>query len=175
MNTPDYIKAGLKLFDVRTYYDDRGFFCELWRDEKLALETGISNWGQANLSRSKKNVLRGLHYQVAPHAQAKLIMVTHGKVWDLCVDLRKDSPTYKKHFSFELSAEKPQLLFIPNYFAHGFCVLSESADFFYRCSELYDPACERGLLWNDKSLDIKWPIENPIISQRDLEWVSGSI
>lgn len=175
MSNLDYTKAGLKLIDIKTYQDDRGFFCELWRDEKLAQETGISHWKQANMSRSQKNVLRGLHYQIAPRAQAKLVMLTHGKVWDVCVDLRPDSPTYKKHFRFELSGDKPQLLFIPDYFAHGFCVLSESADFMYRCSELYDPSCERGLLWNDKSLDIKWPIENPIISPRDLEWASDSI
>ena len=168
MNTT--LLAGMKLIPFKKIGDDRGFFCEIWKDEDLVKETGIPFWSQANLSRSQKNVLRGLHFQRAPFAQAKLVMITRGTVWDVCVDIRPGSSTYGQSCGVELSDKTPQLLFIPEGFAHGFCVLSDEADFLYRCSKPYHPVSEGGLVWNDPQLKIQWPVKKPLVSERDKNW-----
>jgi dTDP-4-dehydrorhamnose 3,5-epimerase len=154
----------------RVFGDDRGFFLESWNEKKFA-EIGISeNFVQDNHSRSQKNVLRGLHYQIE-NPQGKLVWVTQGSVFDVFVDLRKDSPTFGVWDGHILSAENKERLWIPPGLAHGFLVLSDMADFQYKCTEYYSPSNERTLLWNDLELGIEWPIpdaENLILSAKDL-------
>ena len=121
---------------------------------------------QDNHSRSKKNTLRGLHYQL-DKMQGKLVRVSNGCVYDVAVDMRKGSPTFKEHVSFILSDENQFQLFIPPGFAHGFCVISDEADFEYKCTEFYNPNSEVGVMWDDPDLDIDWPISNPMVSDKD--------
>lgn len=157
---------GVLLIEPRVFHDERGFFFESYSKERYR-ENGIgADFVQDNHSVSEKGVLRGMHFQVES-AQAKLVWVTHGKVFDVVVDIRRDSPTYKKWVGFTLSAEKPQQVFIPEWYAHGFCVLSDTATFLYKCSDYYSPANERGFAWNDPDIAIDWPIQNPILSGKD--------
>lgn len=136
--------------------DERGFFKETFRKE-LLLEHGVDlDFVQDNYSRSRKGTLRGLHYQLE-HSQDKLVLVGRGKVLDVAVDVRVGSPTYGKSVSVELSDENHNMLFIPKGFAHGFCVMSDEADFLYKCSDYYYPKGERGIYWNDPDLNIEWP------------------
>lgn len=156
---------GILIIEPKKFADDRGFFYESHQAQRY-LAAGIPPLVQDNISRSKKNALRGLHYQL-PQAQGKLVWVTRGKVWDVMVDIRRTSPTYKQHFSIELNDEELKQVYIPPGFAHGFCVLSEEADFFYKCSEYYAPQNEQGILWNDPELGIKWPVTQPLLSAKD--------
>ena len=121
---------------------------------------------QENWSRSTFGILRGLHFQVK-HPQGKLVSVHNGKVFDVAVDLRKESKTYGKWYGLELSDENHLQMYVPPGFAHGFCVLSDVADFVYKCTDYYNPSDESGIIWNDTTLNIKWPIKNPIISDKD--------
>lgn len=121
---------------------------------------------QDNYSRSKKNVLRGLHYQL-PHPQGKLVGVTRGSVYDVVVDIRLSSPTFGNWFGIHLNDENQMQMYIPPGFAHGFCVLSDEADFYYKCTDFYAPGTEHGIIWNDEKLNIAWPISNPILSPKD--------
>ena len=148
--------------------DDRGYFFESYHSEKFK-ENGIScDLVQDNQSRSKKGILRGLHYQLAPKAQAKLVRVLEGTIFDVAVDIRKESKTYGQWAGYTLSAEKHDMLFIPAGFAHGFYVTSELATVMYKCSELYAPELEQSLIWNDPTLNIKWPIDTgPFLSDKD--------
>jgi len=149
------------------YEDERGFFLETYH-EKRYRDMGIDvPFVQDNFAYSKKNVLRGLHYQ-SPNDQAKLVQVVHGEIFDVAVDIRKSSSSYGKWVGKNLSALNRRQLFIPEGFAHGYCVLSDVAIFQYKCSRLYSPGNEKGIIWNDKSLQIDWPVQNPIISQKDL-------
>lgn len=157
--------AGILLIEPRVFHDERGFFYESHQLERYQ-EAGIPALVQDNLSRSKRNSLRGLHYQ-SPHAQGKLIWVIRGKVWDVMVDIRQSSPTYKQWFGITLSDEKPMQIYIPPGFAHGFCTLSDEADFYYKCSDYYTPTSEHGIIWNDPEINIAWPISNPILSPKD--------
>lgn len=157
--------AGILLIEPRVFHDERGFFYESHQLERYQ-EAGIPALVQDNLSHSKHNSLRGLHYQ-SPHAQGKLIWVIRGKVWDVMVDIRQSSPTYKQWFGITLSDEKPMQVYIPPGFAHGFCTLSDEADFYYKCSDYYTPASEHGIIWNDPEINIAWPISNPILSPKD--------
>ena len=125
------------------------------------------NFVQDNESKSTKGVFRGLHYQLSPHAQSKLVRVNEGSVLDVVVDLRKSSSTFGKHLSTVLSSENKFQLFIPRGFAHGFVVLSDTADFEYKCTDYYDPSDEGSILWDDPDLDISWPIEYPKLSSKD--------
>jgi dTDP-4-dehydrorhamnose 3,5-epimerase len=148
------------------YRDDRGFFLETYRVEHLS-ERGVEvEFVQDNLSKSQKDTVRGLHYQIEQQ-QDKLIMVMQGTILDVAVDLRRGSSTFGEHTAMELSAENKHQMFIPKGFAHGFSVLSDHALVYYKCSDYYYPEGERGLLWNDPDLGIDWKVDDPIISEKD--------
>lgn len=151
----------------KTFQDDRGMFAELFQLSALQ-EAGITkSLTQSNWSKSKKNVLRGLHYQNAPKAQAKLVMCTAGEVFDVAVDIRKGSPTFGKWVGETLTADAKNALFIPHGFAHGFCALTDDAEVVYFCDEEYSPEQEGGIVWNDPAIGIEWPIVEPILAERD--------
>ncbi|MBO5961481.1 MAG: dTDP-4-dehydrorhamnose 3,5-epimerase [Paludibacteraceae bacterium] len=159
----------LLIIQPRVFSDARGYFCETYNEQRYA-EAGITaHFVQDNQSKSSYGVVRGLHFQHNPHCQAKLVSVTVGKVWDVAVDLRKDSPTFGQWFGVELSAENHRQFFIPRGFAHGFSVLSETAVFTYKCDNLYHPESEGGILFNDPDLNIDWkiPAEKALISEKD--------
>lgn len=157
---------GLLVIKPRVFEDERGFFLETWQRVRYR-EIGIEeDFVQDNWSRSTKGVLRGLHYQ-KEHPQGKLVSVRSGKVFDVAVDIRKDSSTYGKWFGRVLSDENHLQMYVPPGFAHGFCVLSDVADFSYKCTDYYNANDEAGIKWDDESLDIKWPINNPRISDKD--------
>jgi dTDP-4-dehydrorhamnose 3,5-epimerase len=157
----------VKLITPRRFNDDRGFFQQTYQYDQYA-EAGITaRFVQDNWSRSTRGVLRGLHYQFE-HAQAKLVSVIRGEVFDVAVDMRKSSPTFGKWVGEILSAENGNQLYVPEGFAHGFLVLSETVDFMYKCNDYYTPGDEYGVMWNDPELGIKWPeLQNPAISEKD--------
>ncbi|MEI7621276.1 MAG: dTDP-4-dehydrorhamnose 3,5-epimerase [Candidatus Moraniibacteriota bacterium] len=159
---------GAYLLKPKVFQDARGFFMETYSKQKFA-ELGIENdFVQDNHSMSaSKGVLRGLHFQHAPDTQAKLVRVTKGSVFDVIVDLRKDSPTFGQWEGFELSAKNFLILFVPQGFAHGFCTLEDNTEFQYKCDNYYAPESEDGIAWNDPTLNIAWPVENPILSEKD--------
>ncbi|HKC66021.1 MAG TPA: dTDP-4-dehydrorhamnose 3,5-epimerase [Pyrinomonadaceae bacterium] len=158
---------GLLLVELDIYRDSRGFFLERYNQEQFR-EHGLRfDFVQDNHSRSAPGVLRGLHYQHDP-PQGKLGGVTRGAIWDVVVDVRPDSETFKQNFAMELSDMNGRLLWIPKGFAHGFCVLGdEPADVLYKATAPYNPVGEKGIFWADEDLAIKWPIRNPIISEKD--------
>ena len=157
---------GLLVIKPKVFKDERGFFLETWQRERYK-EIGIEEeFVQDNWSRSTKGVLRGLHFQ-KEYPQGKLVSVRSGKVFDVAVDIRKDSPTFGEWYGEELSDENHLQMYVPPGFAHGFCVLSESADFVYKCTEYYNPNDESGIKWNDPELSINWPIDRPDISLKD--------
>lgn len=155
------------LLEPKVFGDERGFFFESWNKRTFA-DLGIAaDFVQDNHSKSQKNVLRGLHYQIE-HAQGKLVRVTAGAVYDVAVDLRRSSPTFGRWIGFTLSAEDKRMAWIPPGFAHGFCVTSESAEFLYKTTDYYSPAHERTLLWNDPKLAIPWPLSGePLLAAKD--------
>ena len=155
------------VIDVKKYGDNRGYFMETYK-EKVFKEAGLNyDFVQDNQSKSKKGVLRGLHFQKT-FPQAKLVRCLEGEVFDVCVDLRKDSPTYGKWEGVVLSAEKGNMFMIPRGFAHGFVVLSDTATFCYKCDELYHPEDEGGIMWNDPEVGIKWPYDGEVLlSEKD--------
>jgi dTDP-4-dehydrorhamnose 3,5-epimerase len=159
--------AGLLLIEPRVFADARGFFLETYQQSRF-VELGLpTTWVQDNLSRSGRGTLRGLHYQ-RQNPQGKLVFVTRGAVFDVAVDLRRSSPTFGQWYGSELSDENHRQLYVPPGFAHGFCVLSEVADFAYKCTSGYDPKDERTLLWNDPELGVAWPAVEPrILSAKD--------
>ncbi len=160
---------GLLIIQPKVFSDQRGYFFESW-NSKSAKESGINfDAVQHNESSSLYGVIRGLHYQLNPFAQAKLVRVIQGKVLDVAVDLRKNSPTFGKHYSTVLSAENKRQLFIPKGFAHGFSVLSEFTIFSYMCDDYYKPEAERGIAYDDEFLNIDWkiPKKNVIVSKKD--------
>jgi len=149
---------GLLLLKPAIHEDQRGYFFESFNQRDL-VSAGIDRtFVQDNQSLSQFGVIRGLHYQLAPYAQSKLVRVLEGSVWDLAVDIRQGSPTFGKHYGIELSAENKLQLFIPQGFAHGFAVTSPTAVFFYKCDTYYHPESERGIHYLDPQLDITWPI-----------------
>lgn len=159
----------VKIVEPTVFGDARGFFMETWNEARFK-EQGIdAHFVQDNHSRSAQGILRGLHYQVK-HPQGKLVRVVQGRVFDVAVDLRRASPTFGQHVGVELSEENKRMLWVPPGFAHGFYVLSESADFVYKCSDIYAPDYERSLLWNDPALGIDWPLvegKAPLLSEKD--------
>jgi len=158
--------SGLLIIKPKVFKDERGFFLETWQKEKYK-EIGINeSFVQDNWSRSSKNVLRGLHFQ-KENPQGKLVSVRSGSVFDVAVDIRKDSPTFGRWYGEELSDENCLQMYVPPGFAHGFCVLSGVVDFVYKCTDYYRPSDEQGIIWNDKSLNITWPLTNPIVSNKD--------
>ena len=160
---------GLSVIEPNVFEDDRGYFFESYNRE-LFEKNGIPDlFVQDNQSKSQKNVLRGLHFQLPPYAQAKLVRVIQGSVLDVAVDLRKESKTYGQYFSVVISAENRKMFFIPEGFAHGFLTLEDDTIFSYKCSNVYHAESEDAILWNDEDLNIDWGIENPILSGKDKE------
>jgi len=159
---------GVLILEPRIFKDERGAFCETY-NENIMAQVGLpTHWVQDNFSVSKRNVVRGIHYQIR-NTQGKLVRVTHGAVWDVAVDLRRNSPPFGKHVGVELSGESGRMFWIPEGFGHGFVALSETAGFAYKVTEYYSPADERTLLWNDPSIAISWPVsgEDAIVSGKD--------
>jgi dTDP-4-dehydrorhamnose 3,5-epimerase len=158
---------GVKILAPECYKDARGFFLETFQKERYA-EVGITEeFVQDNHSRSEKNVLRGLHF-TRKKPQSQIVTVIRGKIFDVVVDIRKESPTFGRWFGTELSDKGHRQIYMPHGFAHGFCVLSDWADLHYKVSQIYDPTDEDGIVWNDHKLKIDWPTKNPNISKRDL-------
>ena len=148
--------------------DERGFFARTWCKKEFMTQVGHADFVQCNISfNKKKGTLRGMHYQTAPHEEAKLVRCTSGAIYDVLVDLRPDSPTFKKWLSFELTAENRRMVYIPEGVAHGFITLQDNTEVFYQMSEFYAPEHARGVRWNDPVFGIQWPIEVRIISERD--------
>ncbi len=163
---------GLYVIEPTVFYDERGYFVETYNQKDFE-EAGLTMvFVQDNQSMSVKGVLRGLHYQ-KQYPQGKLVRVVKGAVFDVAVDLRAGSATYGKWYGVELSAENKKQFYIPEGFAHGFLVLSEEAEFAYKCTDFYHPGDEGGLIWNDPAIGVKWPIEDGqqlIISEKDQKW-----
>lgn len=154
------------IIEPKVFGDDRGFFQETWHQEKYK-EIGINiPFVQDNLSFSTRGVLRGLHYQ-NPNIQGKLVSVVQGKVFDVAVDIRIESPTFRQWAGVVLSGENHRQFWIPPGFAHGFCVLSDTVYFSYKCTDIYTPSAEGGIAWDDPDIGIEWPIENVILSAKD--------
>ena len=162
---------GVVLLEPTVFHDERGYFFESFNQRVFDAAVGAHiEFVQDNHSRSARGVLRGLHYQLPPHAQGKLVRVTHGSVFDVAVDIRRSSPTFGRWAGAELSADNFRQLWIPPGFAHGFLVLSESADFLYKTTDVWVKACDRGLRWNDADIGIDWPLPDggaPTIAEKD--------
>lgn len=168
------------IIEPKLWNDPRGYFFESYRDDLFQQHIGKIDWVQDNESYSSYGTLRGLHYQLAPHAQSKLVRVVQGKVLDVAVDIRQSSPTFGQHVAVELSADNKRQLFIPRGFAHGFVVLSETAIFQYKVDNYYNKDCDRGIAFNDPALGIDWQIDlaqvqlsdkdskQPLLSQTEL-------
>jgi len=148
------------------YPDRRGFMMETYQKKRYENSGILTSFVQDNLSYSVQGTLRGLHYQ-HPHSQAKLVQVLKGEIFDAVVDIRRGSPSFGRWVGVQLSEKDKHQLFIPEGFAHSFCVLSETALVHYKCSDLYAPECEGGILWSDPALNIHWPLKNPVISEKD--------
>ena len=159
---------GVLLIEPRVFGDARGFFLESWNRQRFRNAGLDLDFVQDNHSRSSRGVLRGLHYQLA-NPQGKLVRVTEGAVFDVAVDIRRSSPHFGQWVGYELSAENHRMLWIPPGFAHGFLVLSDTADFLYKCTSLYDPPSDRGIRWNDPDIGIAWPDTGtaPLLSAKD--------
>jgi dTDP-4-dehydrorhamnose 3,5-epimerase len=168
MEIADLPLAGLKLLRPRVFPDHRGYFLETWQQKTLANLGFSKRFVQDNLSFSKRGVLRGLHYQY-PTWQGKLVFVLQGEIFDVAVDIRRDSPTFGKWHAVVLNDQTHEQLYIPAGFAHGFCVLSDSARVMYKCTDYYAPGEEYTLLWNDPAIGIDWPVQNPILADKDAQ------
>lgn len=158
------------IIEPTVFEDDRGYFYEKFNEAKFQEQTGMNgHFVQDNISKSSYGVLRGIHLQKGEHAQAKLVSCLEGKVWDVAVDLRSDSPTFGKWFGVELTPENKRQLYVPRGFGHGFSVLSETAIFSYKCDNFYNKASEGGVIWNDSEINIDWqlPAEDIILSEKD--------
>jgi dTDP-4-dehydrorhamnose 3,5-epimerase len=155
------------LIEAKSFPDHRGYFMEVFQDTLFANNGIQTNFVQDNFSHSIKGVLRGLHYQKDPKAQAKLVSALRGEIFDVAVDIRKGSPTFGKWVGQVLSDTNHRSLYIPEGFAHGFCVMSDEADVLYKTSQEYSPENERGIVWNDPDINITWPTDKPILHDKD--------
>lgn len=159
---------GVFIIDPQRLEDERGFFARTWCEREFAEHKLTAHFVQCNISFNKrKGTLRGLHFQVAPHEEVKLVRCTSGAIYDVIIDLRSDSPTFKCWASFELSAENRRMLYVPNGLAHGFQTLIDNTEVFYQMSEFYSPQFAKGVRWNDMAFGINWPMEPSIISIKD--------
>lgn len=161
---------GVLIIEPDVFKDNRGFFLETYQKKRYAAAGINSDFIQDNLSYSVRGTLRGLHYQL-PNAQAKMVQVLKGEIYDVAVDIRRGSPSFGQWIGVHLSDDNKRQLFIPEGFAHGFCVLSETALFIYKCSDYYTPESEKGILWSDPELDINWPVNDPILSEKDGRYI----
>lgn len=159
---------GAYLIDLDKHEDERGFFARSWCGDEFEKQGLNARLVQCNISfNQKRGTLRGMHYQVAPYEEAKLVRCTMGALYDVIIDLRSDSPTYKEWFSVELTAQNYRALYVPEGFAHGFQTLVDETEVFYQMSEYYHPECARGVRWDDPTFEISWPIFSPIVSDKD--------
>ena len=157
---------GVLVIEPRVFSDDRGFFLESFNADRFAEHGLPTEFRQDNHSHSVKGVLRGLHYQLR-RPQGKLVSVIRGSVFDVAVDIRRESPTFGRWFGTVLTEDEPRYIWIPPGFAHGFCTLSGVADFVYKCTDVYVADDDRGLLWSDPAIGIEWPITDPVLSEKD--------
>jgi dTDP-4-dehydrorhamnose 3,5-epimerase len=164
LDIPDVI-----LIEPRTFNDQRGFFMETYKRSEFVANGISEEFVQGNYSHSIRGTLRGLHYQKHPQAQGKLVMALKGEVFDVAVDIRRGSPTYGRWIGTILSDQNLHMLYVPVGFAHGFCVLSEEADFLYQVTAEYAPKLDRGIVWNDPAIGIQWPISDPVLSSKDAQ------
>jgi dTDP-4-dehydrorhamnose 3,5-epimerase len=163
--------SGVFLVEPELHGDDRGFFARIWCQEEFKRRGLNDRLVQCSVSfNAKKGTLRGMHYQVAPYREAKLIRCSHGAIYDVAIDLRPESPTFKRHVGAELSAQNRKMLYVPEGFAHGFITLSDQTEVLYHISEFWSPAHARGVRWNDPAFGIKWPAQPEIIADRDREY-----
>lgn len=164
---------GAFIIDIDPREDERGFFARSWCADEFQQHGLNPRLAQCNISFNKKRgTLRGMHYQAEPFPEAKLVRCTTGSIYDVIIDLRKDSPTFKHWFAVELNAENRRALYVPEDFAHGFQTLMDNTEVFYQMTEFYHPECARGIKWDDLSIQIKWPIPLPIISKNDQSLLS---
>ncbi len=162
---------GAYIIDLEKIRDERGFFARAWCRREFEAAGLTARIVQTNVSYSaKRGTLRGMHYQAPPHAEAKLIRCTRGAIYDVIVDLRADSPTYRQWIGVELAADDHRMLFVPENFAHGFLTLSDDVEVTYQVSEFYTPGAERGIRWNDPAIGIEWPMEPTVMSRKDMSW-----
>lgn len=161
---------GVMLIVPKRFEDERGFFLEAYKASEFEALGIQEHFVQDNHSHSTRGVLRGLHYQRPPKAQAKLVRVLHVEIFDVVVDIRQGSPTFSEWVGVTLSAKDDRMLYVPRGFAHGFCVLSEEADVVYKVTAEYAPETEGGLLWNDPDIGIRWPLDTPNLSKKDMEY-----
>lgn len=167
MNVVQTKLPGVLIFEPKVFSDGRGFFLETYSDRRYA-EAGVKeSFVQDNVSFSEKGVLRGLHFQ-HPQSQGKLVQVLSGSVFDVAVDIRRGSETFGKWVMAELSGNNHRQMYIPSGIAHGFCVLSDTAMFSYKCTAYYNQAAENGIIWNDPDINIDWPVEKPVLSDKDM-------
>ncbi|MFQ5992524.1 MAG: dTDP-4-dehydrorhamnose 3,5-epimerase [Nitrospiraceae bacterium] len=166
MKFHDTALSGVILIEPDVFEDARGYFMELYHAQKYVEGAVQGSFVQDNFSRSIRHTLRGLHYQLA-NPQGKLVTVLEGSVYDVAADIRVGSPTFGQWLGLELSGENKRLLYIPPGFAHGFCVLTEHAGFLYKCTDFFSPRDERGIIWNDPTLRITWPVTTPLLSPKD--------
>jgi dTDP-4-dehydrorhamnose 3,5-epimerase len=160
--------AGAFLIDIEKRGDDRGFFARAFCENEFSAQGLSSRFVQVNNSLSAfKGTLRGMHYQLAPKAETKLVRCIRGALWDVILDLRKESPTFGQYFGAELSAENRRMMYVPKGFAHGFITLEDDTEAFYFVDEFYAPANERGVRWNDPRFGIEWPLQPAVISDKD--------
>ena len=162
---------GAMIVDLERFDDARGYFARAWCEREFAAAGLNPRLVQASISQNRRRAtLRGMHYQVAPHAEDKLVRCVQGAVWDVIIDLRPESPTYLQHRGIELTAARGRALYIPKGFAHGFQSLTDDAQLFYQMSEFYEPSAQRGLRWDDPRFRIDWPERPPIVNQRDASY-----
>jgi dTDP-4-dehydrorhamnose 3,5-epimerase len=167
MNTIPTALTEVVIIEPRVFGDDRGYFFETWQSARYEAAGLPSAFAQVNVSYSQRGVLRGLHFQ-NPYAQGKLLTVLQGELFDVAVDIRRGSPTFGRWVGVTLSSENRRQLYVPEGFAHGFCVLSDAALVQYKCTELYQPKAEHGLRWDDPEIGIAWPVAQPVLSEKDL-------
>lgn len=163
--------AGAYIVDIEPSRDERGFFARTYCEREFGAHGLVSHFAQCSVSRNAgRGIVRGLHYQVEPHGETKLVRCSHGAVYDVIADLRRDSPSFLRWAAFELSGENSRSIYIPPLVAHGYQALTDGAELFYQISTPYHPESVRGVRWNDPRLGVKWPIEPPILSARDASY-----
>jgi dTDP-4-dehydrorhamnose 3,5-epimerase len=166
-----FVETGLPgafVIEIERREDERGFFARTWCRREFEAAGLNTDLAQCNISFNRqRGTLRGMHWQAAPHGEAKLVRCTRGAIWDAIIDLRPESPTYMNHFSVELTADSARALFVPEGMAHGFLTLEDESEVAYQMSEFYEPGASRGVRWNDPAFGITWPLPNPILHPRD--------
>jgi dTDP-4-dehydrorhamnose 3,5-epimerase len=167
--------AGVLLIEPQLYHDERGFFARTWCQQEFKAHGLNPRFVQCSISsNTRKGTLRGMHYQIAPYREAKLVRCTHGIIYDVVIDLRPESPTFKRHVAQELSAENRHMLYVPEGVAHGFLTLADNTEVLYQMSEFWAPDYARGVRWNDPAFAISWPAQPEIIAERDQKYADFS-